>query len=79
MKTSKDPNLISLVIGKISNTDCCGDTIVLWDVERNNQKALYEAHETYNILWDHRGQMYILEGENVIDVQQDCAIKAFSF
>jgi len=76
IRTGRDPDTVAIILAQMGQDM---DTILLWDMQNNNELQIFEVAQPYEILWDSRGLMYIVESDKVIISNQNCAIKAFSF
>lgn len=63
IRTGRDPDTVAVILAQMGQDM---DTILLWDMQDNNELQLFEVSQPYEILWDSRGLMYIVESDKVI-------------
>jgi len=63
IRTGRDPETVAVILAQMGQDM---DTILLWDMQNNNELQIFEVAQPYEILWDSRGSMYIVESDKVI-------------
>lgn len=74
MLIGNNPQSIGIIITSLFSEK---QTLLSWDVAANNETMIKEVAAPYDVVWDPRGNMFIIENGKVTDARRNCTVKAY--
>ena len=73
VRVGSNTKIIAIILELDSHQDC----VVTWNLEKLEEKEIFDVPRGYEILWDHHGYPYIVSKEGVIITKQRVFVKCF--
>lgn len=73
MQTGSNPQKILIIVQQSIEID----QLFFWDIKHNIEVASFEVGKKYDIIWDKKGDPYIITDSKVMIVNQRCSMRVF--
>ena len=75
LRTGSNPEVFIFAIQQAGGFD----SIYTWFTKENAEAEAYDLNGQWEVLWDKKGNLFIVNGKKVILNNQRCAVKTFDF